>query len=87
MALSASCLLSVFVWKNELEQDGNGWIHTSLIVLAIFFCAVSILASTGTKIAVTKDWVVAISNHDKDLLAGLLKLNREYSIYPHNVQI
>uniref|UniRef100_A0A914WA28 Solute carrier family 40 member n=1 Tax=Plectus sambesii TaxID=2011161 RepID=A0A914WA28_9BILA len=71
VTVSATFLLSIFVWKDALENAWNGWLQTILIVSAIFLCSVSTLASLGTKIAITKDWVVAMSDHDRNKLAEM----------------
>uniref|UniRef100_A0A914VPH1 Solute carrier family 40 member n=1 Tax=Plectus sambesii TaxID=2011161 RepID=A0A914VPH1_9BILA len=71
VAASAAFMLTIFVWKDALDNTWNGWLRTILISSAIFLCSVSTLASLGTKIAITKDWVVAMSADDGNKLADM----------------
>lgn len=48
----------------------NGGLQMLLVSLSIILCAVSVLASMGTKICMSKDWVVVISGCDKEKLAS-----------------
>uniref|UniRef100_A0A915K8Q4 Solute carrier family 40 member n=1 Tax=Romanomermis culicivorax TaxID=13658 RepID=A0A915K8Q4_ROMCU len=53
-------------------SPGHATIITKCLVGgSIFLCAVSTLASCGTKICISKDWVVVMSNGNKELLADI----------------
>uniref|UniRef100_A0A914VF87 Solute carrier family 40 member n=1 Tax=Plectus sambesii TaxID=2011161 RepID=A0A914VF87_9BILA len=69
VALSAICLIIVQHW--DISQIWNGALRFLLIVLAISLSTLSVLTQTGTKIVLTKDWVVVMCNNEKDKLAAM----------------
>uniref|UniRef100_A0A914UTK1 Solute carrier family 40 member n=1 Tax=Plectus sambesii TaxID=2011161 RepID=A0A914UTK1_9BILA len=69
VALSAICLAVIQHWDTSGILDGS--LRFLLIVLAILLSTVAVLAQTGTKIALTKDWLVVICNNEKDKLANM----------------
>lgn len=70
--MSAGVLL-VVLHLEHIVSLGRGVVRILLIILAVFQCAISVLGSTGNKIVLTKDWVVVMSNNEKDKLAGMKK--------------
>uniref|UniRef100_A0A914VGI2 Solute carrier family 40 member n=1 Tax=Plectus sambesii TaxID=2011161 RepID=A0A914VGI2_9BILA len=69
VAMSAGVLLVVQYWEKEISPLWSGAVRIFLIIVAILLCAISILTQTGTKIVLTKDWVVVMCNNEKDKLA------------------
>jgi hypothetical protein len=76
--LSAICLIAVQHW--DISPIWNGTLRTLLIVIVILLSTLSLLAQTGTKICLTKDWVVVICNDEKDKLAGNIIFGMQYIV-------
>lgn len=71
VGLSAGCLVGLLHWSDQILPIWDGALYWSLVVGSIILCAVSVLAGTGTKICLTKDWVVVMAKHDKEILAEM----------------
>lgn len=69
-ALSATILVLLLFFGNEIKPIWNGHLKLLLIWLSIIICACSVLANVGTTICITKDWVVVISGNDPEKLAS-----------------
>ncbi len=70
VTLSAVALVALINWHLDLSHIWNGYLRLLLIAVSIAICAASLLASIGTKIILTKDWVVVICAGNNDKLAS-----------------
>lgn len=87
VTLSACALLALINWHSILNRIENRYLHFLLIAIAIIICATSLLASIGTKIILTKDWIVVICNGNNDKLASKRDLVYSYLFIETNAML
>lgn len=63
-------LAVIMLFSPEIRSIWNGTLSILMISFSIVLCAFSVLANAGTRICITKDWVVVICGSDKEKLAG-----------------